>query len=317
MDLLKKTLLRASLILFCSLLVVVPVTVKAAEPRKQTPELTNEFYNDKYRGWYWFEDPPIKKDEEQTKASQSEPTDPREPSLDDYTYDEIWSMNTDDFQKLSDEIRKKAVRDPSEKNVYEYAFLQDIARRKAAAFAGTYMLVSQKYPYLGNRDVSPITTPGLRARTELQNENIAQTLFDNRENFGMFVFTSEGCGFCEAQASILEYFQKQYGWAVRYADINGGTQSANLAARHGIARVPAILLVHRESGDAMPVSQGVVSMSDLSHRLYRTIKYMNGERSPEQFFLYDYESGSGADPLSLSNQKHLLPGGENFGGKND
>jgi hypothetical protein len=63
----------------------------------------------------------------------------------------------------------------------------------------------------------------------------------------------------------------------------------------------------------MPVSQGVVSMADLSHRLYRTIKYMNGERTPEQYFLYDYESGSGADPLSLGNNKHLLPVGESFG----
>ncbi len=313
MDLLKKTLLRASLILFCSLLVVVPVTVKAAEPRKQTPELTNEFYNDKYRGWYWFEDPPIKKDEEQTKASQSEPTDPREPSLDDYTYDEIWSMNTDAFQKLSDDIRKKAVREPSEKNVLEYALLQDIARRKAAAFAGTYMLVSQKYPYLGNRDVSPITTPGLKARNALQRESIEQALVESRDNFGMFVFMSDGCGFCDAQSAILEYFQKEYGWAVKYADINSGTQSANLAAKHGITQVPSILLVHRETGEAMPVSQGVVSMADLSHRLYRTIKYMNGERTPEQYFLYDYESGSGADPLSLGNNKHLLPVGESFG----
>jgi conjugal transfer pilus assembly protein TraF len=294
-------------------LVVVPVTVKAAEPRKQTPELTNEFYNDKYRGWYWFEDPPIKKDEEQTKASQSEPTDPREPSLDDYTYDEIWSMNTDAFQKLSDDIRKKAVREPSEKNVLEYALLQDIARRKAAAFAGTYMLVSQKYPYLGNRDVSPITTPGLKARNALQRESIEQALVESRDNFGMFVFMSDGCGFCDAQSAILEYFQKEYGWAVKYADINSGTQSANLAAKHGITQVPSILLVHRETGEAMPVSQGVVSMADLSHRLYRTIKYMNGERTPEQYFLYDYESGSGADPLSLGNNKHLLPVGESFG----
>jgi len=222
-------------------------------------------------------------------------------------------MNTDAFQKLSDDIRKKAVREPSEKNVLEYALLQDIARRKAAAFAGTYMLVSQKYPYLGNRDVSPITTPGLKARNALQRESIEQALVESRDNFGMFVFMSDGCGFCDAQSAILEYFQKEYGWAVKYADINSGTQSANLAAKHGITQVPSILLVHRETGEAMPVSQGVVSMADLSHRLYRTIKYMNGERTPEQYFLYDYESGSGADPLSLGNNKHLLPVGESFG----
>lgn len=318
MDLLKKMLLKPLPILFCSLVVMVytfPATVIAAEPGRQTPGLTNEFYNDKYRGWYWFEDPPVEEDEgEQAKISEPES---KESSLDDYTYDEIWSMNTDAFQKLSDDIRKKAVREPSEKNVLEYALLQDIARRKAAAFAGTYMLVSQKYPYLGNRDVSPITTPGLKARNALQRESIEQALVENRENFGMFVFTGDGCGFCDAQVSILEYFQKEYGWTVKYADIDGGTQSANLAARHGITQVPAILLVHRESGESMPVSQGVVSMADLSHRLYRTIKYMNGERSPEQYFLYDYESGSGADPLSLGNKEHLLPGGEGFGGMNE
>ncbi len=313
MDSLTKAQSRPLFTLFCSLLVMTyafPATVIAVEPERQTPGLTNEFYNDKYRGWYWFEDPPVEEDEsEQVNASEPD----KEASLDDYTYDEIWSMNTDDFHKLSDDIRKKAVREPSEKNVLEYAFLQDIARRKAAAFAGTYMLVSQKYPYLGNRDVSPITGPGLKARTVMQKESVEQTLFNNRDNFGMFVFTGEGCGFCDAQVSILEYFQKEYGWAVKYADIDGGTQSANLAARHGITQVPSILLVHRESGEAMPVSQGVVSMADLSHRLYRTINYMNGERAPEQYFLYDYESGSGADPLSLGEKKHLFPGGGNFG----
>lgn len=307
MDSRKNPILKLLLILFCSLVLVIlaciPEKELHAQSPKATPGLSNEWYNDHYRGWYWFEDPPVEEKKKEKEDSDKEET--ADVSLDNYTYDDLWNMDADSFHKLSDDIRKKAVSKPTEKNVYEYALLQDIARRKAAAFAGTYMLVSQKYPYLGNRDVSPITVPGLRAREALQKNNIEQTLLLNKDKFGLFVFTSSGCPFCDTQISILDHFTRTYGWEILYSDISN-TKSANLAARYGITQTPSMLLVHRESGDAMPLAQGVVSVDELSRRLYRTIQYMKGERTPEQYYLYDYEKGSGADPLSLENIDIML-----------
>ena len=273
-------MLKRLLILSFSLIVAVS-TVHA--------EQRSIYSTDRITGWYGYERYP----EKAKKPAKKERL-----SLKRYTYSQLWNMPVPEFKKLTKKFLNRAVQDPSEENVYEYLVLQDIARRKAAAFAGTFTLVTQKHPELTMQDVVPAAGPGRVALEKIKREDISRTIASSRNDFALVVFVRQGCRFCAAQEGILSLFLSRYNWPIKQTDISSDPAGANLAARMGITRVPAIVVVYRKTGKFMPVSVGVIAEDDLERRLYNAIQYLSGRRKPQQFFLYDFQKGSGADPLA-------------------
>ncbi|MHB8810650.1 MAG: conjugal transfer protein TraF, partial [Desulfobulbaceae bacterium] len=74
----------------------------------------NKFYSDTKHGWFWYEDPLAVLEEKpedpvtlvEQKAAQATR---KEPSLDNYSVEELWNMHPDDFQSLLNGLQKKAV----------------------------------------------------------------------------------------------------------------------------------------------------------------------------------------------------------------
>jgi conjugal transfer pilus assembly protein TraF len=255
----------------------------------QTQEETSKpFYQDRKKGWYWYEKEAVKP----KKPKPEFPANRRLPKLSDYTYQQLWNMYPDDFQALLNTFMKKAVQHPTEENVLEYLTMQDIARRKALAYTSVMSYVGQKYPQFSSKTVYPITAPGQAAVVSMRTREQERTIESGRSQFALIMFTREGCDFCEAQKSILAYFVHKYGWPVRMIDIE---QNPNMAARFNITMTPTIILVDKNSRDYMPVSAGVISMSELSLKLYRTIRYLRGEITPQQWFMHDFERGTTND----------------------
>ena len=82
-------------------------------------------------------------------------------------------MYPDQFQELLKVRMKTAVQYPTEENVGEYLTMQDIARRKAAAFSSAVQFVTQKdAATFSVNDVYPGTTPGMEARVQMQQKEI-------------------------------------------------------------------------------------------------------------------------------------------------
>ncbi len=248
-----------------------------------------EYYQDKKRGWYWYEVRPKKEEEAESMK-------PKDTAIPKYSYDQLWNMHPDEFQEYSNQITKFAVQFPTEKNVTTYLKVQDVARRKSVAFAAVVDFIGQQNPQYSTEDVYPTTTPGRVALTNLQSREYDEVISKAKSEFGLIMFGQSGCDFCDAQESILTFFENQYGWPVRLVDI---TTYPNLAAQFGIEQTPSIILVSKESQEYLPVSSGVISMSNLKKRLYRSIRYMQGKISPEQWALYEFEKESGHDPLKF------------------
>ncbi len=247
------------------------------------------------RGWYWYE--MFQEQQDQPKEEK-----PQHPVVPEHSYDQLWNMHPDDFQAHLNQVTKQAVQFPTETNVAHYLKVQDVARRKSAAFAAVVDFVGQKNPQFSTEDVYPITSPGRMALTAMQVREFDDVIMKAKDDFGLILFSSEECGFCEAQQSILAFFENQYHWPIRSVDVK---TNPNFATRFGIEQTPSIILVNKDSQAYLPISSGVISMSDLKKRLYRSIRYMQGKISPEQWAVYEFEKGSGHDPLKfVSPQNH-------------
>jgi len=257
----------------------------------------NRFYDDTRHGWFWYEDPPPTQDAKEDKPDSTSKLLRDIPSLDNYSIDQLWNMYPDDFQELLNVLQKKAVQTPTEQNIMEYLTMQDIARRKALAYTNATMYVTQKHSELFNvNHVYPTAGPGVTARVRMQQNEIIQTINRAVNNHALLFFVSPGCGFCAKQAGILAYFRDKYGWQIKTVDIS---RNINAAARFNITNTPTLLLIKKGQEKYMTVTSGVIALSELERKLYRAIRYMQGNTQEDTFLMYDFQKGSAFDPTSI------------------
>lgn len=248
------------------------------------------FYEDRKRGWYWYEPEPAQETEILPEPAPLE----EKVSLNQLTYQELWDLHPDQFKAYAEEITKIAVGTPSEDNVLQYLLVQDVTRRKALAFASVVGMVGQKYPRFGTEGVYPTTLPGQKALTTLRYREVDQLIRGLGGEFALIMFTQPGCGFCDAQNGVLNFFEDNYNWPVRRVDI---AADPLFAARFGVEQTPSVILVNKFSKDYMPISSGVVSLSEFKKRIFRAVRLMKQTTRPEQWGNYDFELKTPGDPL--------------------
>ncbi len=287
-------------VLFClTLLVCAAARAGDTSPTTRENETGGRFYQERKQGWFWYKDPiPAQIEKKQEPGKRTSPR--ILPSLDQYSIETLWNMYPDDFQHLLDVLQKKAVQSPTEENILEYLTMQDIARRKALAYTNAVMYVTQKHGDLFSvNHVYPSAGPGITARVQLQRNEIERTIRRAGHDHALIFFVRQGCGFCDKQARILDYFQDKYGWPVRAVDIG---RNPDAAARFNIAVTPTLLLITRGEKKYMTVSNGVVALTELERKLFRAIRYLQGKTRQDNFLIYDFQKGSALDPSSILKQ---------------
>ena len=275
------------------ILCLVVLLFTAGAPCAGEPPLTEEngkaYYGDAKRGWWWYEKIPLEKKEPEKKTGDGEK---RSPHLSDYAMEELWNMYPDDFQAVLMAFQKKAVQVPSENNVREYYVVQDIARRKSLAFANASAAVMQKYPDLSVAADYPITAPGRNAAVSQRTEEIESRIRGAREEFALIYFSSAGCPYCAEEGSILGRFVEKYGWDIREIDAE---REPAVSSVFGIETTPTLLLVYRGNSDHITVSAGVASLAEIEEKLYRGIRLLKNEITPEEYSLYEFQRGGAFD----------------------
>ena len=250
-----------------------------------------QFYDDAKQGWFWYEEPAPELEKE-TDPQVVRPV----PLLTDYSTEQLWDMHPDDFQALLMAFQKKAVQRPTEQNVFEYLTMQDLARRKAAAYANVASFVVQKYATLDVGRDYPVTAPGVIARVKMQKEEIAATIQTAAGDHALLYFYSPDCPYCVEQQQILRFFTDRYGWQVKGINVE---ENLSAAARFNITITPTLLLIGKGREEYIPVASGVVALEELERRLYRSIRLLNGQITPQGYSVYDFQKGGGLDPESI------------------
>ncbi|MDO3380373.1 conjugal transfer protein TraF [Geoalkalibacter halelectricus] len=277
--------LTLSILFFCSSL---PVQAAVGFYGKETQ-----------RGWWWYEDPPPADDEVENKESQIGELPAAPAPLARLTPEQLWDLHPDQLQYYSNEMEKLAVQSPTQDNMRHYYEVQDVIRRKAAAFSSAAEYTWRTNPELSVAKDMPVATPGRNAVTRVRQQEREQTIAAARNDFALLYFRSDQCAFCFEQDNILSFFVDRHGWTVRPINLD---QQPHMAARFGISTTPTLLLIYRMSEDYLPVSVGVSSVSEIETNLYQGIRLLRGETGPEDFNMYDYQRGGGFDPRAQFSQ---------------
>lgn len=235
------------------------------------------------------EEPEVKKEEPARNENIVQRT---YPSLSDYTHKQLWDMHPDQFRDVFTGLQKKAVMTLSENDVRDFYIVMDIARRKSLAFANVATYVTQKYPELNVQKDYPTSHLGRMALLKSQKEEIHSTIYNASKEFALLYFYSPECHFCDAQNEINRMFVNKYDWQMKRINI---FDEPVLAEKFGARTVPALILIYKNSSDYITASLGVITLSELEDKLFRSIRLLRGDIAPQDYSLFDFQKGGSFD----------------------
>lgn len=253
-----------------------PIFYGVSDGRLQKASLpTQEYYQGKERGWFWYEDPP---DEEELPLPQPAPAPqkPEEPKQEPKAEDEK-PMSSGWFRKNMVKFRDKAVDEPTQDNVAMYLYLQRVMLDKAERFAEASQITVMSDALLDENSRRPIANFGSQAKDEMAAKGVKEAAMKLAKMAGLWFFYSSDCSFCIKQSGVLRGLMNSLGFKVLPIALDGlplpngdfkdFTTDQGQAKKMGVETTPALFLVKPgNSGGVIQLGQGLLSGEDIVNR---------------------------------------------------
>ena len=243
------------------------------------------FFEQRYRGWFWFEDKPVTKDTLQGKipnASKSEqPTN-------DITPMEA-RREIEQFAKELEELKFMMLARPSPKNVRAYRDKEKQMWNQAETLHEAWDMANLLYPEQRDLINNPVNVHGVKAKRAMQEEQNTHKIKELAKNFDLVLFFSDSCKYCALLSPVLKNFGDQYGFRIDAISATGSkheyfkiANAPELAIRLGITAFPTVIAVSHDSKTAFELIRGYVSASELEEYSLLAAKYLEGIKNKEQ-----------------------------------
>ena len=237
------------------------------------------FYQEHAKGWFWYEDPTIEKEEKKRSIKQNQdgnitPLSPLKQAKEDLKA----------YKEKLEETKALALMEPTFVNVKNYMTLQKDMSDRAEQFSKTWMQVVLQTPQLNPEIKNPTAQYMRHVKNDEEQRQRDHILKKAAKTYGLFLFVSHGCNYCKAFAPIVKQFADQYGFDVMVVSLQGQADQdilslfANVKPNNGMAEVfgidqaPALMAYNPKTEDVIPISYGATSMDRLIENFITLIK---------------------------------------------
>lgn len=213
---------------------------------------TSLFYQRKAEGWHWYEER-SKKEESLTPSEQVE-----------------------GIKGNLNQLLNQAILDPTEKNVILYRKAQEAWMERSHEFARMWEKMTILHPELDYTLKFPTQHTARLIFKEEESKKKDQVLKDLSKTYGLFYFFKGECRYCEAFGPIVKSFAEKYGWDILAVSMDGSKSQTfpKAQSNNGIIETlkieifPTLMAVHPETGEMIPLSYGLTSLTDIENRAY-------------------------------------------------
>ena len=267
-----------------------------SDGRGQLSVLHNDspFYEDKERGWFWYEEPPTEEFPEPepiAPSKQAVPEKKEEPTL--AKPDGPKPLSAEWFRKNMETYRDKAIDNPTQQNVSTYMYLQRVMLDKAEKFSEVSQRVVMADALLDENSRRPIATFGAFAKDEMSTRGTEKAAKKLAETAGLWFFYDSTCDFCVKQAGVLKGLINAYGFKVLAIGrdglpLTGGsfpdfTMDRGQAKKLGVETTPSLFLVKPgENGGAIQLGQGLLAGDEIIKRSI-ALAHQNGWLNNQEY----------------------------------
>ena len=215
------------------------------------------FFDNHAEGWHWY----INSVAPTTKEEKIQPQTPTE--------------QVKAYQQKLERVLHQAIMDPSYQNVKAYQLLQKDLMDQSQKFSDVWMQVVYQNPDLDNTIKFPVNQKARHIYLDEQQAKIKNTIYQLRNQYGLFFFFSGNCAYCHKFAPIVAMFAKQYDWRVipisldnqGIAEFPEFMPDNGLAEKWNVTALPSLFAVNPATGHVLPVAFGLTSIDQMETRI--------------------------------------------------
>ena len=177
-----------------------------------------------------------------------------------------------------DELKARAILDPSEANVIAYVRFQREQLDRASTFSDTWQRALWQNPDIDYTLQRPVNTVAKRTWLDNRKADRDQVLTNLSQRYGLFYFYPQSCGACEVFAPILHSVADSHRMAVMAVSMDGGPSrdfpnyvvDSGQRARMGVSgnETPALVLFDTATKRTIPVGYGILSADEIMDRIF-------------------------------------------------
>ena len=180
--------------------------------------------------------------------------------------------------KQLDELKARAILEPTETNVIAYVRFQREQLDRASTFSDTWQRALWQNPDLDYTLQRPVSTVGKRLWLDNRKADRDAVLTNLGQRYGLFYFYAQSCGACEVFAPILRSVTDSHRMTVMAVSMDGGPNrefpnyvvDSGQRARMGVPgnETPALVLFDTQTKRTIPVGYGVLSADEIMDRIF-------------------------------------------------
>lgn len=194
------------------------------------------------------------------------------------------------FRALVDELRFRAVLDPTPENVQAFMEINKLMADRAGAFTDQWQRILYATPHLDANVDYPLAEAGVGVYQDQLREARTSALRRVAATQGiLFVFEdSTRCGICAVQGAVLNEMQSMYGVSVLAVSRDGGANEAfpealvdqGRLAELGLADYPSptLALLNPGTNEVQVIGSGLLTTDQILERIYVITEIPAGER---------------------------------------
>lgn len=177
-----------------------------------------------------------------------------------------------------DELKARAVLEPTEANVAAYIRFQREQLDRASTFSDVWQRAVWQNPELDYTLQRPVSTLGKRVWLDNRKDEQERVLRQLSARYGIFYFYAQSCSACEVFAPILKALSERSGFDVVAVSMDGGPNrifpnyvvDSGQHARMGLASraTPALVLYDTLSRRPIPIGTGILSQDEITQRIF-------------------------------------------------
>lgn len=248
------------------------------------------YYDDRERGWYWYEEPPVEVEEPEEKPKE-------QPAVVTQSAQPLSPKEVIDKQReVFNNALAAAVINPTPENIRNYLAITQQINAQAERFSDSFkktIWVSPEYDYtLSGR---PTTTQAIAAYNQNQVKENYSELYQIAEQKGIIYFFRSDCPYCSRFSPILKQFASQFGFTVIPVAMDGkGTQdypypkqSDYMASRLNVSVVPAVFLVDPDANSVSTIGYGYSDWTTLVAKVLFANEQLENDGTDSRIVLGD------------------------------
>lgn len=185
-----------------------------------------------------------------------------------------------------DELKARAILEPSTANVSAYAAFQREQMNRASLFADVWSRAVWQNPALDYTLQRPVGTLGKREWLETRKADRTATMAALARRYGVYYFYASACGACDVFAPILKSLSDQYDLSVLPVSMDGGRSGAfptfvvntGQYEKMGLSgnQVPALVLFDTVTRRPVPIGYGIMSADEVIERIFTLTRVAPG-----------------------------------------